>query len=325
MRGAEFAQLKAFVAVVGHASFARAAGQLGMSASALSQTIRAFEARLGVRVLNRTTRSVAPTTIGQQLYDRIVPMMDEMDAVVADAVAASGQVAGPLRINAPTIAALSVITPRLQRFAETYPAVELELHVDDGLSDIVSDRFDAGIRAGERLDQDVIAIQLTRETDMVAIASPEYLRRYGEPTVPTDLHAHRCINWRFPGSGNIHRWAFEKRGRQIEISVRGTLICNHQEVVLQSALAGLGIAYTYDARIDGWIKKGLLKRVLADWSTRFPGLFLYYANRQHSQLALRAFIDCLLDRGAFATNLPGKTRKAPPHRSKKARAQHPRS
>jgi DNA-binding transcriptional LysR family regulator len=317
MRGAEFAQLKAFAAVVGQASFARAAGQLGMSASALSQTIRALETRLGVRVLNRTTRSVAPTTIGQHLYDRIVPMMGEMDAAVADAVAASGQVAGPLRINAPTIAALSLITPRLQRFAETYPAVELELHVDDGLSDIVSDRFDAGIRAGERLDQDVIAIQLTPEKEMLAIASPEYLRRHGEPLVPADLHAHRCINWRFPGSGSIHRWAFEKRGRQIEISVRGTLICNHQEVVLQSALAGLGIAYTYDARIDGLIEAGLLQRILTDWSTPFPGLFLYYSNKQHSQPALRAFIDCLLDKGAFATNVPGSTRTTARRRVRK--------
>jgi DNA-binding transcriptional LysR family regulator len=311
MRGAEFAQLKAFAAIVGQASFARAAGQLGMSASALSQTIRALETRLGVRVLNRTTRSVAPTTIGQQLYDRIVPMMNEMDAAVADAVAASGQVAGSLRINAPTIAALSLIAPRLRRFAETYPAVELELHVDDGLSDIVSDRFDAGIRAGERLDQDVIAIQLTPETEMLAIASPEYLRRYGEPLVPADLYTHRCISWRFPGSGNIHRWEFEKRGRQIEISVRGTLICNHQEVVLQSALAGLGIAYTYDPRIEGWIKAGHLQRVLADWSTPFPKLFLYYSNKQHSQPALRAFIDCLLDRGAFATSPGRATRKTP--------------
>ena len=152
----------------------------------------------------------------------------------------------------------------------------------------------------------MIAVPLTPEREMFAVASPEYLRRHGRPLVPDDLHAHRCINWRFPGSGNIHRWAFEKRGRRIEMSVRGTLICNHQEVVLQSALAGLGIAYTYDARIDDWIQKGLLQQVLADWSTPFPKLFLYYSNRQHSPPTLRAFIDCLLDRGAFATKLPGR-------------------
>jgi DNA-binding transcriptional LysR family regulator len=319
MRGAEFAQLKAFVEVVRRASFARAAGQLGMSASALSQTIRTLETRLGVRVLNRTTRSVAPTTIGQQLYDRIVPMMDDMDTAVADAIAASGRIAGPLRINAPTIAALSLIAPRLRRFAETYPAIELDLYVDDALSDIVSERFDAGIRAGERLAQDVIAIQLTPEMDMLAVASPEYLRRFGEPLVPLDLNAHRCINWRFPGSGDVHRWAFEKGDRRVEMSIRGSLICNHQEVVLQSALAGLGIAYTYDARIAGWIETGLLKRVLADWSTRFPALFLYYSNRQHLHSALRAFIDCMLDRGAFATTRPGREQKLASRRLKAAR------
>ena len=153
MRGAEYAELKAFAAVVERASFARAAGQLGMSASALSQTIRNLEQRLGVRLLNRTTRSVAPTATGQVLYDRLSPTLQEMDAAVADAVATAGRVAGPLRINAPTIAALRLITPRLNRFTEAYPDVELDLIVDDGLSNIVAGRFDAGIRAGERLEK----------------------------------------------------------------------------------------------------------------------------------------------------------------------------
>jgi DNA-binding transcriptional LysR family regulator len=320
MRGVEYAELKAFAAVVERASFARAAGHLGMSASALSQTIRNLEERLGVRLLNRTTRSVSPTATGQQLYGRISPTMQEMDAAVADAVATAGRVAGPLRINAPTMAASQLITPRLNLFTEAYPDVELDLIVDDGLSNIVAGRFDAGIRAGERLEKDVIALRLTPDMEMLAVASPAYLSRHGEPNVPPDLHRHRCINWRFPGSGNIYRWEFEKDGQEIEMSVHGLLISNNQEVVLQAALQGLGIVYTYDDRIYGWMKEGRLKRVLAHWSPRVPGLFLYYSNKRHAQPALRAFIDCLLDRGAFAIRPAGRSRDKAPRLRKSDRS-----
>ena len=318
MRGAEYAELKAFAAVVERESFARAAGHLGISASALSQTIRNLEERLGVRLLNRTTRSVAPTATGQLLYGRLSPTLQEMDAAVADAVASAGRVAGPLRINAPTIAALSLITPRLNRFSEAYPDVELDLIVDDGLSNIVAGRFDAGIRAGERLEKDVIALRVTPDMELLAVASPAYLSLHGEPKVPADLHQHKCINWRYPGSGNIYQWDFEKGGEKLVMSVRGPLISNNQEVVLRAALQGLGIVYTYDDRIHGWIKEGRLKRVLPDWSPRFPGLFLYYSNKRHPQPTLRAFIDCLLDRGVFAVKPAGRTRdKAPTARRSK--------
>jgi len=300
MRGADFAELKAFAAVVERASFARAASHLGMSASALSQTIRHLEERLGARLLNRTTRSVAPTSIGERLYSRLSPMMQEMDAAVADAVAGGGRTAGSLRINAPTPAALRMIAPRLGRFHEAHPDVELDLIVDDGLSDIVAGRFDAGIRSGERLDQDMIAVRLTPDLEMLAVASPEYLAHHGEPSVPAELHHHRCINWRYPGSGDIYRWEFEKDGKQLEISVQGPLISNHQDIVLEGAIQGLGIVYTYDDRIYRWIREGRLRRVLAKWSPSFPGLFLYYSNTRHPRPALRAFIDCLLDRGENA-------------------------
>jgi len=304
MRGTEFAELKAFTSVVEYASFARAAGQLGMSASALSQTIRKLEERLGVRLFNRTTRSVAPTVAGQRLYDRFSPILREMDAAVADAIATAGRVAGPLRINAPTIAALHLIAPRLKRFGALYPDIELDLIVDDGLTDIVAGRFDAGIRAGERLEKDVIAVRVTPDMEMLAVASPDYLVRHGEPTLPADLHGHRCINWRFPGSGNIYQWDFSEGGKQIVLDVRGPLITNSQELALQAALMGIGIVYTYDPRIYGWINEGRLKRVLTNWSPTFPGLFLYYSNKRHGQPALRAFIDCLLDRGEFALKMP---------------------
>jgi len=296
MRGAEFAELKAFAAVVERASFARAADHLGLSPSALSQTIRQLEARLGVRLLNRTTRSVATTTAGSRLHERIAPMMLEMDAAVAEAVAATGRTAGTLRINTLGMAAKKIIAPRLGRFHRAHPDVVLDIVIDDGLSDIVASRFDAGIRVGERLEKDMIAVRLTPDVKMLALASPDYLSRRGEPRTPADLHRHACINWRFPGSGRIYRWGFEKKGKKFEMAVEGPLISNHQDVVIEGALQGLGILYAYDNdRVDEAIARGQLKRILVDWSLSSPGLYLYYSNRRHPQPALRAFIDCLLD------------------------------
>ena len=297
MRGSEFAELKAFAAIVERASFARAAGHLGLSSSALSQTIRQLETRLGVRLLNRTTRSVAPTAAGARLYDRIAPMTREMDAAVSEAAAATGRTAGTLRINTPGMAAKKLIAPRLGRFHRAHPDVVLDIVIDDGLSDIVSGRFDAGIRVGERLERDMIAVRLTPDVEMLALASPDYLARHGEPKVPADLHHHFCINWRFPGSGNVYRWQFENNAKKTEMSVGGPLISNHQDIVIEGALQGLGILYAYDDdRIHESILGGQLKRVLTDWSLTYPGLFLYYSNRHLSHPALRAFIDCLLDR-----------------------------
>jgi DNA-binding transcriptional LysR family regulator len=300
MRGSDFAELRAFAAVVERASFARAADHLGFSPSALSQTIRQLETRLGVRLLNRTTRSVAPTSAGARLYERIVPVIQELDAAVAEAVEATGRTAGTLRINTLSMAADKLIAPRLGRFHRAYPQVVLDIVIDDGLSDIVAGRFDAGIRVGERLEKDMIAVRLTRDVEMTAVASPDYLTHHGEPKTPADLHSHVCINWRFPGSGAIYRWGFEKKGKKLEIAVEGALISNHQEIVVEGALQGLGILYAYDdERIDDLIARGQLKRVLAEWSLTLPGLFLYYSNRRLPQPALRAFIDCLLDRDAI--------------------------
>jgi DNA-binding transcriptional LysR family regulator len=299
MRGSDFAELKAFAAVVERASFARAADHLGFSPSALSQTIRQLETRLGVRLLNRTTRSVAPTSAGARLYERIVPVIQELDAAVAEVVEATGRTAGTLRINTLSMAADKLIAPRLGRFHRAYPQVVLDIVIDDGLSDIVAGRFDAGIRVGERLEKDMVAVRLTPDVEMTAVASPDYLAHHGEPKTPADLHRHVCINWRFPGSGAIYRWGFEKKGKKLEISVEGALISNHQEIVVEGALQGLGILYAYyDERIDDFIARGQLKRVLAEWSLTLPGLFLYYSNRRLPRPALRAFINCLLDRDA---------------------------
>src|ERR1700741_4672723 len=240
MRGSEFAELKAFVAVAERAGFARAAEHLGLSASALSQTIRQLETRLGVRLLNRTTRSVAPTPAGTRLYERVAPMIQEMDAAVADAVAATGRTAGVLRINTLGMAARKIIAPRLGRFHRAHPDVVLDIVIDDSLSDIVAGRFDAGIRVGERLEKDMAAVRLTQDVEMLALASPDYLARRGEPKTPADLHRHACINWRFPGSGRIYRWEFAAKGKKFEMAVEGPLISNHQDVVIEGALQGLG-------------------------------------------------------------------------------------
>ena len=297
MRGSEFAELKAFAAVVERASFARAADHLGLSPSALSQTIRQLETRLGVRLLNRTTRSVAPTAAGSRLNERIAPMIQELDAAVGEAVAATGRTAGTLRINTLGMAAKQIIAPRLGRFHRAYPDVVLDIVVDDSLSDIVAGRFDAGIRVGERLERDMTAVRITPDVKMLAVASPDYIAGCGEPTTPEDLRQHACINWRLPGSGRIYHWEFEKKGKKLEIAVEGPLISNYQDVVIEAALQGLGILYAYDLdRVDQAIARGQLKRVLADWSLTSPGLYLYYSNRRHPQPALRAFIDCLLDR-----------------------------
>jgi DNA-binding transcriptional LysR family regulator len=297
MRGSEFAELKAFAAVVERASFARAAEHLGLSPSALSQTIRQLEARLGVRLLNRTTRSVAPTAAGAQLHGRIAPLIRDMDDAVAEASATAGRTSGTLRINTLGMAARQVIAPRLGRFHRAHPDVVLDIVVDDALSDIVAGGFDAGIRVGGRLEKDMIAVRLTPDLKMIAVASPDYLARRGIPHSPADLHAHACINWRLQGDGRMYRWEFEKKGKRLEVATEGPLITNQAEVGAAAALQGLGILYAFDRdHVDAALAQGQLVQVLADWSITKPGLFLYYTNRRYSQAALGAFIDCLLDR-----------------------------
>jgi DNA-binding transcriptional LysR family regulator len=297
MRGAEFAELKAFVAVVDRASFTRAADHLGLSRSALSQIIRQLESRLGVRLLNRTTRSVSPTEPGRRLHERIAPMLRGMDDAVAEAVGTTARTAGTLRINTLSMAAKKVIAPRLGRFAKAHPDVVLDIVIDDGLTDIAGEGFDAGIRVGGRLHKDMVAVRLTPDIELLAVASPDYLARHGEPRTPAELSQHACINWRFPGSGKVAAWEFVKRGKAVEYLGEGTVIANHQDIVVPAALQGLGILYAYNGDgIAQALQEGRLRRVLADWSPTVPGLYLYYSSRRYLLPALRAFIDCLLDR-----------------------------
>lgn len=310
MRGSEFAELKAFAAVVERSSFTRAAEHLGLSPSALSQTIRQLESRLGVRLLNRTTRSVAPTAAGSRLHERIAPSIRAMDEAVAALSLEAGRPSGTLRINTLGIAAREIIAPRLGRFHRAHPDVQLEIVVDDTLSDIVATRFDAGIRAGARLEKDMVALRLTPDVAMAAVASPDYLGRKGMPRSPADLQDHACINWRLQPDGRVYRWEFEKRGKRLEVAAQGPLLTNDAHVGVEAALQGLGILYAFErGRVDECVAQGRLTRVLPDWSITKPGLFLYYANRRHSPPALSAFVDCLLDRDLPPT--PGRTARRP--------------
>lgn len=296
MRGSEFAELQAFAAVVERASFARAAAALGLSPSALSQTIRQLETRLGQRLLNRTTRSVAPTQAGARLYEQLVPLLQSLSAAVAEA-SASGQMGGVLRINTLSMAARQLIAPRLDRFHRAHPTVMLDIVVDDALGDIVAGRFDAGIRVGGRLEKDMVAIRLTPDIRMVAVASPDYVSRHGAPARPQDLHQHACINWRLEAEGRAYRWEFERRRERMEVAVTGPLTTNDAGLGLSAALQGLGIAYAFDQDgVSALLAEGHLVQVLADWSITRPGLFLYHPSRRHMPAPLRAFIDCLLDR-----------------------------
>ena len=308
MRGSEFAELTAFVAVAEHKSFSRAAGHLRVSPSALSQTIRQLEERLGARLLNRTTRSVALSKAGERLLARVLPSMSELDAAVAEVRESRGVPSGSLRINAPRIAALQYIAPLFGRFHAAYPDIVLEVVVEDALSDIVAGRFDAGVRLGESLAKDMVAVKLGGELEMAAVGSPDYFARHGVPKTPRELHRHRCLNWRWPTDGSIYRWEFEKDGRAIEVAVDGPLIVNDSGLYLRGALDGVGLAYMVDDEVRPWIEAGRLKRVLKDWSPRFPGFHLYYPSRRQVPAPLRAFIEFL--RSASPAHVPGRKRMA---------------
>jgi len=310
MRGREFADLKAFAAIVDHGSFARAASQLGVSRSALSQTLRALEARLGARLLNRTTRSVAPTAAGQRLYARLGPLFTELSAAVAEVEHSSDRPVGLLRINMPRMFARSTLAPLLARFHRAHPEIVLDIAAEDAVTDIVSRRFDAGIRIGELLEKDMVAVKLGPELEMYAVASPGYLAECGVPKTPRDLHRHRCVNWRRPSDGSLYRWEFVKDEKEFEVSVQGPLTVTDIELALRAAIDGVGIAYLYHPRLERLIEEGELTRVLAAWSPRFPGTYLYYPSRVRVPATLQAFIAFLREAGVASGGRPKRGTRA---------------
>jgi DNA-binding transcriptional LysR family regulator len=291
MRGSEFAELRAFAAVAEQRSFTRAAAHLGITPSALSQTIRELEERLGARLLNRTTRSVAPSEAGQRLLGRILPAMADLDAAVLDLASRDGAPAGRLRINSNRPAAVHYLAPMIGPFLAAHPAISLDIVVEEKLIDIVAEGFDAGIRLGETLDQDMVAVKLGGEQRMLVVAAPAYCARHGRPETPRDLARHHCLNTRWPTDGSPYRWEFERDGEIIEIAAPGPLISNEPELILSAARDGVGIAYLFENQIGGSVLSGELIHLLADWSPAFPGFHIYYPSRRQMAPALRAFID----------------------------------
>ncbi len=290
MRPSDYAELRAFAAVLRHGTFTRAARQLGVSPSALSQTVRNLEERLGTRLLHRTTRSVAPTEAGQRLAARLLPALDDLDAAAAEGAAPDGAPAGRLRLNSGRFAALHVLAPLLGPFLRLHPRIHLEVVVDDAFVDIVAKGFDAGIRLGESLEADMIAVPLGGDVRMAVVASPDYLARHGAPAHPRDLARHVALGLSW-SDGSPYRWELERHGTELRIPVEGPLVCNDPPVRLAAARDGLGLTYCFEAEAAQDLASGTLVRVLPEWTPPFPGCFLYHPSRRHMAPALRAFID----------------------------------
>ena len=293
MRGGEYGDLASFVAVAEALSFRRASVRLGLSPSALSHAVRDLELRLGARLLNRTTRSVALTEAGQALFDRLQPAFADIAGAVEAVRAYHDRPSGTVRINLPKLAAHTVLAPAFGRFARVHPEVRLEVTVDDGLTDIVAGGFDAGVRPGERLQRDMVAVRITPDLRTAVVGSPAYLAVRSPPLKPEDLQHHACINYRWSGGGALYRWPFEREGKAFDVQVEGPLTLNDTDLIAAAALDGVGLACLLEDRVATELAAGRLVRVLEAFSPTFPGFFLYYAGRRQTPPALRALIDFL--------------------------------
>lgn len=290
MRKLGFAEMNAFVAIAERSSFAKAAIHLGISRSALSEAIRGLEEKLGVRLLNRTTRSVALTAAGERLLAELRPALDSFEAALESVNVFRDKPGGQLRLTVPRPAAKMVIEPILSKFLAAYPAISLEIITDSALTDIVRDRFDAGIRPGHRVGRDMIAVRVGEDARPTIVASPDYLRQHPHPRVPGDLQSHNCIRMRF-ASGAMQPWAFEKRGKSLEVLVKGSLIVSDGDLAVRAALDGIGLARLPLSAVDAHIGKKQLLPLLEDWAPRSVGFYLYYPSRRQIPAALKAFVD----------------------------------
>jgi DNA-binding transcriptional LysR family regulator len=295
MDASEIRELSAFVAIVESGNFTRAAKRLGVTTSALSQTIRNLEERLGVRVLNRTTRSVAMTQAGSRVFEHVKPALGALAGVTEIANGFRDQPRGSLRVSCPRFYASMVLTPIIADFLRAYPDIVLELDTNDNFVDIIKGGFDAGIRLGENLARDMTAMKIGPEQRMAAVASPGYVAERGMPRTPRELREHRCINWRQPSSGSLYRWELEKNGRETLVEVSGPLIVADSEILMRGARAGLGIAFLLESMVASELASGTLLRMLEDWCPPFPGFYIYYPSRKHVPAALKAFVDFVRD------------------------------
>ena len=285
--------LIAFLGVGQERSFTKAAAKLGVSQSALSHTIRGLEERLGVRLLTRTTRSVAPTDAGERLLRNIGPRFDEIETELTALTELRDKPAGTIRITATDYAADTILWPKLTKFLRRYPDIKIEIIIDYGLTDIVAERFDAGVRSGEQVAKDMIAVRIAPDMSMAVVGAPSYFEGREEPRRPQELIGHNCINLRLPTRGGLYAWEFEKDGRELRVHVEGQLTFNGTFQMLNAALAGLGLAYVTEDLARPHIAKGRLRRVLADWCPPYTGYHLYYPSRRQPTSAFALLVDAL--------------------------------
>ncbi len=297
MRREELADLSAFVVVAEERSFTRAAAKLGTSQSALSFTVRRLEERLGVRLLSRTTRSVAPTEAGERLLRTLGPALDKIGGELAALSELREKPAGTIRITAGEHAAQAVLWPALATLLPHYPDIKVELITDYGLTDIVAERYDAGVRLGEQVARDMIAVRIGPDFRWAVVGAPSYFAKRTRPKRPQDLTAHDCINLRLPTYGGLFAWEFEKRGRELKVRVEGQLVFSNLALRLNAALAGLGLAYLPEDQVQTHLAAGRRIRVLDDWCAPFSGYHLYYPSRRQSTPAFALLVDALRFRG----------------------------
>jgi DNA-binding transcriptional LysR family regulator len=293
---ARFDDLAAFSAVVRTGSFTRAAAQLGVSQSALSQTVRALERRLDLKLLNRTTRSVSPTEAGERLYQTVGPRFADIEAELAVLREMRGKPAGLVRITATEHAVRTLVWPRLQAWLPSYPDIRIEISSDNRFTDIVAERFDLGVRLGGDVAKDMIAVRIAPDMRTTVVGSPDYFARHPRPRMPPDLAEHDCIGRRLPTHSGLLNWEFKRRGKSVNAHVSGRLVLNSSELIAAAALAGHGLAWLPDDIVRDYIGAGHLISVLDDWAVTYPGYHLYYASRRASP-ALALVVDALRHAG----------------------------
>ena len=293
MAGDNLDDLIAFLAVARERSFTRAAAQLGVSQSALSQTIRGLETRLGLRLLSRTTRSVSPTEAGERLLQSVGPRFDDIKAELAGLSALRDKPAGTIRITAGDHAVRSLLWPRMEAFLPNYPDIKVEITIDYGLTDIVAERFDAGVRLGEQVAKDMISVRIGPDVRFAVVGAKSYFAKHAPPKEPQDLVAHGCINLRLPTYGGVYAWEFEKDGREVKVRVEGQLVFNSIFENLNAALAGFGLAHVPEDLAQPHLAKGRLQRALDDWCPPWPGYHIYYPSRRQSSPAFALVVNAL--------------------------------
>lgn len=293
MKRDELGDLVAFLTVADERSFTRAAAQLGTSQSSLSHTVRRLEERMGVRLLTRTTRSVAPTDAGEQLLETLRPAFTDIRSRIDALSAMRRQPAGTIRITSSRQAAETIVLPAIKRLMADYPEINVELSVEQRLVDLVAERFDAGVRLGERVEKDMIAVRIGPELRMVVAGSPDYFRRHPKPLTPHDLTQHACLNLRLPTLGGLYVWEFERNGRPVNVRVEGQFISNDVPMLVDAAVSGLGLTCLPDDHLDPLVRQGRLVKVLEEWTPPFPGYHLYYPSRRLASPAFALLVEAL--------------------------------